>query len=179
MRGGRAGAAGPSRVATLGGAPDRLSYRSTPRFLALLGVLLLGHLLLAPHLAVEGAAPELYVAALVYGAMRWGPLWGSILGFALGLNLDAVRLDDFGASGLALTIAGFAIGKMRDSLYLDLPVLDVLLILGAALWAGFVVAAVGQHESLAAFEDRFFYEVPLSALYTAALGGLVFRLLRD
>jgi hypothetical protein len=88
-------------------------------------------------------------------------------------------LDDFGLRGLALTVTGFGVGKMKESLYLDLPALDMILLFAAALFAGLIVVLVSSHESFALFEDRFFYEVPLSALYTAVLGGLLFRLIKD
>jgi rod shape-determining protein MreD len=166
-------------VATLRGAPDQLSLRSTGRFLLLLGIFLLGHVLVRHRLSFGAVAPDFYLMALVFSALRWGPLAGAVLGFLLGINADAMLLDDFGLRGLALTVTGFGVGKMKESLYLDLPALDMILLFAAALFAGLIVVLVSSHESFALFEDRFFYEVPLSALYTAVLGGLLFRLIKD
>ena len=170
---------GSGQIATLRGAPDQLALRSTGRFLLLLAAFFLGHVLFRPHLAFGSVAPDFYVMALVFCALRWGALWGAAVGFLLGLNADAMRIDDFGLHALALTITGFGLGKTKESLYLDLPALDMVLLCGSALVSGLVVALVGSHGSFALFEERFFYETPLSALYTAVLGGLLFRLLRD
>lgn len=169
----------PGRIATLRGAPDRLTLRSRGRFLLLLSVFFLGHVFLESHLTVAGVGPDFYLMAVVFGALRWGPLWGAAFGFLLGVNRDAMVLDHFGMHGLALTVAGFTIGKTKESLYLDVPVLDLVLVFATVLLTGVIVTAVGSGGSLALFEDHFFYEVPLSALYTAALGGLIFRLLKD
>jgi rod shape-determining protein MreD len=167
------------RIATLRGAPDQLALHSRGRFVLLLSVFFLGHVFLEPHLAVDGVAPDFYLMAVVFGALRWGPLWGAAFGFLLGINRDAMALDHFGMHGLALTVAGFALGKTKESLYLDLPALDMVLLFISALVTGAIVTAVSSHGNFALFEDRFFYEVPLSALYTAIVGGLLFRLLKD
>lgn len=167
-----------ARVATLRGASDRLSLRSTGRFLLLLAIFFLGHLFLRPHISFGAVAPDFYLMATVFSALRWGALWGAGLGFLLGINLDAMLIDSFGMNGLALTVAGFAMGKMKESLYLDLPALDLILLFAAGLFTGLVVTLLGYHQSFDVFENRFFYEVPMSALYTALVGGALFRLVK-
>ncbi|MFN2433599.1 MAG: rod shape-determining protein MreD [Gemmatimonadota bacterium] len=166
-------------MATLRGAPDQLSFRSTARFAVLLAVLFVAHALLEPRLAIGAVKPDFYLIALVFSALRWGPLAGTLLGFVLGLNVDSFLGHHFGMHALALTVTGFLVGKMKESLYLDLPALDLILLFGAALLAGLLVTLVGHHESFAAFEESFFYEIPLGALYTAVLGGVLFRLVKD
>ena len=167
------------RIATLRGAPDQLALRSRARFLLLLSLLFLAHVFLEPHLAVAGIGPDFYLVATVFGALRWGPLWGAAFGFLLGINLDSMLLDHFGMHGLALTVVGFTLGKTKESLYLDFPALDVLLLFAASALSGLIVTAVGSGASLTLFEQRFFYEVPLGALYTSLLGGAAFRLIKD
>jgi rod shape-determining protein MreD len=169
----------PGRIATLRGAPDQLALHSRGRFLFLLSVFFLGHVFLEPYLVAGGVAPDFYLMAVVFGALRWGPLWGAAFGFLLGVNRDAMVMDHFGMHGLALTVAGFVLGKTKETLYLDLPALDMVLIFLSSLVTGAIVTAVSAHGSFALFEDLFFYEVPLSALYTAVLGGLLFRLLKN
>jgi rod shape-determining protein MreD len=168
-----------SRVATLRGAPDQLSLHSTGRFVLLLTLLFLGHVLLESRIAFDLVRPSFYVMALVFSALRWGALWGALVGFLLGINQDAMTIDHFGMHGLAYTVTGFTLGKLKESVYLDVPALDTMLLFGAALVTGCLVTAISSAGSLALFEDRFFYEVPLSALYTAVLGGLLFRLAKD
>jgi rod shape-determining protein MreD len=170
--------AGSERLATLRSAPDRLSVGSRARFAALIGVFLLGRLVLQERLSFGAVGPDFYGMALVFSAVRWGSLWGAVLGFALGLNADALEIDRFGMHALAYTVAGFGVGKLKEALYLDVPALDLGLLAAAALVAGIVTTLLGA-PGLAAFEERFFHEVPASALYTAALGGLLFRLVRE
>ncbi|HEY7530834.1 MAG TPA: rod shape-determining protein MreD [Gemmatimonadota bacterium] len=171
--------AGSERLATLRSAPDRLSVGTRARFAALIGVFLLGRLVLQERIAFGAVAPDFYVMALVFSAVRWGSLWGSVLGFVLGLNADALEVDRFGMHALAYTVAGFAVGKLKEALYLDVPALDLGLLAAAALATGVITTLLGAPDAVAAFEERFFREVPASALYTAALGGLLFRLVRE
>jgi rod shape-determining protein MreD len=167
------------RIATLRSSPDRLALHSRGRFPLLLSALFLGHVFLEPHLELGGVRPDFYLMAAVFASLRWGPLWGAACGFLLGINRDAMLLEHFGMHGLALTMVGFVVGKTRESLYLDLPALEVVLLFTGGLLAGLITTAVAFHESFALFEDRFFYEVPLGALYTALLGGAIFRLVKD
>lgn len=169
---------GGDRVATLRGAPERLRVGSGTRFALLLVLLFLGHVLVEPALSVEGVGPDFYLVALVFCALRWGPLAGALLGFFLGLNIDSTVAEHFGMHALAYTVTGFGLGKMKESLYLELPALDVVLLAAAALFAGLVTTIIANHTSFAGFEDRFFYEVPLTAIVTAVAGGLLFRLVR-
>lgn len=169
---------GAERLASPRAGAGRLWLPSKGRFLLLLAVLFLGHVVIEPEISLGAIGPDFYVMALVFGALRWGPLAGAVLGFLLGINVDAMLLDNFGSHGLAFTVAGFSVGKMQESLYLEVPALDVMLLFAAALFTGLVVTALAFHRSFELFEDRFFYEVPLSALYTAVLGGLLFRIFR-
>lgn len=171
--------ASSERLATLRTAPDRLSVGTRGRFALLIGLFLIGRLVLQERLSFGAVGPDFYVMALVFSAVRWGSLWGAVLGFALGLNADALEVDRFGMHALAYTVAGFAVGKVKEALYLDVPALDLALLAAAALVAGILTTLLGTPGGLAGFEERFFHEVPASALYTAALGGLLFRLVRE
>jgi rod shape-determining protein MreD len=179
MSGRAMGAREPGRIATLRGAPNQLAFHTRTRFLLLLAVFFLGHVFLEPRLRIAGVGPDFYLMAVVLASLRWGSPWGAAFGFLLGINRDSMLLDHFGMHGLALTVAGFAVGKTKESLYLDIPALDMVLLFASGLLTGLIVTLVAQHESVASFEDRFFYEVPLAALYTAVLGGLLVRLIKD
>lgn len=126
-------------------------------------------------LAIRGAEPDFVVVALVYGAIRWGATGGALLGFGLGLFRDTLDLADFGLHALAMTLAGYGLGKLRETLYLSTPGIDVPLVVGTKLVLDLVVLATATG-SWPAFEQRFFWEVPGSALYTAVLGGGLRRL---
>jgi rod shape-determining protein MreD len=157
------------------GAPRVLSGG---RFAAFGATALLVTVLLEDALALGPARPDLAVALLVYGAIRWGAIGGAILGFALGILRDLLVLYALGLHALGITLLGYAVGKLRDTLYLSAPAVDLLLVAGAKLALDtFVLLATAGGWST--WETRFFWEVPLSALYTAALGGLLYRLFQS
>lgn len=160
------------RVAT--GGLDRLP-RS--RFLAFATLCLSAAVLLEDPLRLAGATPDFTVIVLVYGAIRWGALHGAVMGFGLGLFLDAIVLFHFGLHALGMTLIGYSLGKLRETLYLSTVGVDLLLLAGAKLALDVLILGVAAGGAWEAFELRFFWEAPLSALYTAAVGGLGYRLL--
>ena len=101
---------------------------SSQRFALLALVCAVGALLLEGPLEIRGRAPDFVLVLIVYGAFRTGALGGSVLGFAGGLFRDTLVLMHFGLHALGLTVIGYGIGKMRESLYLDAPAIDMLLL---------------------------------------------------
>lgn len=159
-------------VAERAGVPSLSGGRMVP-FLA---TCVLAAVLLEDPLAVAGAAPDFLVVALVYGAIRWGASGGAILGFGLGLFRDTLYLLDFGIHALGMTVLGYAIGKLRDTLYLSTRGVDLLLLAGAKIVLDVLVLGAAAEGAWQTFELRFFWEAPLSALYTTLLGALLYRL---
>lgn len=162
-----------SDAARLGGVLE-LSWA---RWIAFVAIALLSSLALEGPLSIAGAEPDFVVILLVYAALRGGALWGAVVGFLLGLFRDALHLVDFGLHALFMTVIGYAIGKLGDTLYLSARAVDVGILLGAKLALGIVVLAAGSNGSWGTFETRFFWEGPLAAIYTALVGGALVRLL--
>ena len=82
-----------------------------------LGVLMLlavvvAHSLLGDLIAVGGVVPDLPLVAIVYVALRYGQIPGTLAGFGTGLALDLLSGGDgvMGLSALAKTVAGFLAG---------------------------------------------------------------------
>lgn len=146
------------------------------RFAALVGTCLVGALVLEDALAIRGAAPDLVVIPLVYAAIRLGATGGAGTGFALGLFRDALYLLDFGLHALGMTLLGYGIGKARETLYLTTGGVDVLILAGCKLALDVLVLAVAAGGAWEAFEQRFFWEAPAAAVYTALVGGALQRL---
>lgn len=149
---------------------------STSRFVGFVATCLLGAILLEDPLTINGAVPDFAVIAVVYGAMRTGAFGGAIAGFGLGLFRDTLLLADFGLNALGLTVIGYVVGKLGDTLYLNTPGVDLLMLAVAKISLEVLVLAVAASGSWPAFEQRFFWEAPASAVYTALLGGLIYRL---
>ena len=161
-----------------------LANRGTPwvarmsgrRFAVLVGVCIVGALLLEGVLEIRGARPDFILILVVYGAIRAGAFGGSVLGFVSGLFRDTLLLMHFGLHALGLTVIGYAVGKLRESLYLDAPATDTLILAGSKMALDVLVLGVAAGGAWKAFEMRFFWEAPASALYTTLAGALLARL---
>jgi hypothetical protein len=66
---------------------------------------------------------------------------------------------------------------MRESLYLDAPAIDTLILAGSKMLLDVLVLGVASGGAWKAFEMRFFWESPASALYTTLAGALLARLI--
>lgn len=161
-----------------------LATRGTPwvarmsrrRFAVLVLVCVIGALLLEGPLEIGGASPDFLLILVVYGAIRAGAFGGAVLGFVGGLFRDTLLLMHFGLHALGLTVIGYVVGKLRESLYLDAPAIDTLLLAGSKMVLDVLVLGVASGGAWKAFEMRFFWEAPLSALYTTLAGALLARL---
>ncbi|MGH7565563.1 MAG: rod shape-determining protein MreD [Gemmatimonadota bacterium] len=150
---------------------------SRRRFALLVVVCAIGALFLEGPLEIAGAAPDFVLILTVYGAIRAGALGGAVLGFVAGLFRDTLLLMHFGLYALGLTVIGYAVGKMRESLYLDAPAVDMLLLAASKVFLDVLVLGVASGGAWKAFEMRFFWESPGSVLYTTAAGAALSRLI--
>jgi len=107
-------------------------------------------------------------------ALRRGPLAGTAYGFLLGLLRDLGNFAQLGATSLALSLGGFAVGRLRDKIDRDnLPIRLLLLILAYLfVQAVFLLPRSGWSPAAAA-PAWFRYALPGSLLnalaYTASL----------
>jgi rod shape-determining protein MreD len=152
----------------------RMSRR---RFALFVVVCAIGALLLEGPLEIRGASPDFVLILVVYGAIRTGALGGTVLGFVGGLFRDTLVLMHFGLHALGLTVVGYGVGKMRESLYLDAPAIDTLILAGSKMLLDVLVLGVAAGGAWKAFEMRFFWESPASALYTTLAGAILARLI--
>jgi len=156
------------------GAPSA-ARMSRGRFLLFAAVCGIGALLLEAPLEIAGATPDFVLVLVVYGAIRFGALGGASLGFAAGVFRDTLLLMHFGLNALGLTVIGYVVGKLRESLYLDAPAVDLLLLAGSKMLLDTLVLGVAAGGAWKAFEMRFFWETPGSALYTTLAGAILSR----
>lgn len=145
------------------------------RFLAFTVVCGIGALLFEGPLEIAGATPDFVLVLVLYGAIRFGALGGASLGFAAGLFRDTLLLTHFGLHALGMTVIGYVVGKLRESLYLDAPAVDLLLLGAGKMILDVLVLGVAAGGAWKAFELRFFWETPGSALYTTLAGALLAR----
>lgn len=101
---------------------------------------------LAIDTRILGALPDLIVIVLVGLALRFGPAWGALVGFAAGIALDVALQLPLGVSALVLTPIGWGVGafaatRRRVSIAMALVVLLAAVVakgLGDILLAAFI-----------------------------------------
>jgi rod shape-determining protein MreD len=136
------------------------------------------HLALAPVLRVADVAPDIPLLVLLLLALRRGPEFGALAGFAAGLLQDAAGGGLIGVQALTKSIVGFAIGSLGARFRVTQPLVQVpgLVLLSAAEGLGrFIVLKLFHFP--ASFGDLMAYVVLPQALYNGFLGAaLVFAL---
>jgi rod shape-determining protein MreD len=149
---------------------------SRQRFALLAVLCAIGALFLEGPLEIAGATPDFVLILVVYGAIRTGALGGTAMGFVSGMFRDTLLLMHFGLHALGFTAIGYGVGKMRESLYLDAPAIDTLILAASKMLLDILVLGVAAGGAWKAFEMRFFWESPGSALYTTLAGAVLARL---
>jgi rod shape-determining protein MreD len=69
---------------------------------------------LSPYITVLGAKPDAALIVVVVLAMMRGPVWGAVVGFAMGLLLDIALVQTMGVSSLLFTLAGYFSGRYAE-----------------------------------------------------------------
>jgi hypothetical protein len=77
---------------------------------AVLATAVVAHGAMAPHLAVNGAAPEALLVTVAAVAIGRGPRAGAAFGFSAGLAADLFLAPPLGTAALAYTIVGHVLG---------------------------------------------------------------------
>ncbi|MBI2566323.1 MAG: rod shape-determining protein MreD [Candidatus Schekmanbacteria bacterium] len=150
---------------------------------ALLGTGILLLLLLLQSAVVPrvfGADPDyprpdlLLVFVLYVGVFRGGEA-GATSGFWVGLLQDALSVGLFGKSAFAKCVAGFAVGGLSSSLFVEALAAQAAIAAGATLLhnvALLTLGAVFEHQGVfrLAVLAQFFVEPVLNGLLAAVLG---------
>jgi len=86
--------------------------RSIALNVGILLAVVVAYTLLADLVAIAGLTPDLPLVAVVFVALRYGQIPGTLAGFGTGLALDLLSAGDgvMGLSALAKTVAGFLAG---------------------------------------------------------------------
>lgn len=118
------------------------------------------------------------VIALVLIAWRTRPGIAALIGFALGLVMDAMVPAAFGAGALALTLVGYAAARFRSGFFgASVVVGTVIIALGKFLSDVAVVVAEGRLRGVGLAAQVGLWS-PLSAVVTAIVGAVLLGLSR-
>jgi len=137
---------------------------------------LLAQLLFMQYASVYGAAPQVMLVCVIFMALRYGPLFGEIFGFAAGLVLDTFMLSVFGVNSMVFTVTGFVYGSLSGKINEQKLGVQLLLAFAAScLLAGMLwfTSAVFSHDR--AYGARALMAIPV---YTTLLSPVLIILYR-
>lgn len=113
------------------------------------------HATLAPALQIAGVTPDLPLIVVVLLALRRGPEFGCVAGFAAGLLQDAAGGGLLGVQALTKALVGFAIGAAGGRLSGTQPLVQV---------PGLVILTVAEALARFALLKMFRFPVPFGEL---------------
>lgn len=132
------------------------------------------HATVAPALRIAGVTPDLPLIVVVLLALRRGPEFGALAGFAAGLLQDAAGGGLIGVQALTKALIGFAIGAVGSRLSVGQPLVQVpglvLLTIAEGL-ARFTLLKLFRFP--APFGEVMLYVVLPQALYNGFLATLL------
>ena len=120
-----------------------------------------------------GATPQFALVATVAVAVIRGPAAGETFGFTAGLLIDALGAHLFGANALALTLIGYAVGRLRRQMDASLAP-PQMAVVGLLSWVHFALLGLIGSVFIGKFSLRPVQGLLLLPLYNALLAPFVF-----
>jgi rod shape-determining protein MreD len=132
----------------------------------------IAHATVAPAIRVADVAPDIPLIVVVLLALRRGPEFGSLGGFAAGLLQDAAGGGLLGVQALTKAVLGFSIGSVGARLRVTQPLVQVPgLVLLSVLEGLLRFAVLNLFRFPARFSELMTYVVLPQALYNGFLGA--------
>ncbi len=143
----------------------------------LLALLITLHFTLRPLLDWRAGVDFLVIGALVV-AVRARPAVAAVVGFLLGLMLDAMNPQALGSAALAMTIVAFTASRMKAAFFADNVALNaIFILLGKVVFDLVATLAEGRLHGMTLVWQLIAW-TPLSALATAIVGVAVMAIVR-
>ena len=128
----------------------------------------------APRIELLGARPDFLVLLVAYAALVLGARPATIIGFIVGLIVDAEQPEYLGLHALSLAAIGFASAAAWEHLVRGSLFVQICVLFGAALTHDIIYYVVYYRYHLDIF-GRFFVRFGLiGAAYTAAFSVMIF-----
>jgi rod shape-determining protein MreD len=128
----------------------------------------------APALRIGGVAPDIPLIVVALLALRRGPEFGCVAGFAAGVLQDAAAGGFIGVQGMTKALAGFAIGAASAHLRPTQPLVQVPALVVLTLAEGVLrYTLLALFHFPASFTGLMTYVVVPQALYNGFLGAVL------
>jgi len=161
-----------------------MAVRSQPSATATYAQAIVGFiLLLIAHYTVRpligGRAPVDFLAiAVLFSAVRLRPGAAALLGFAIGLTIDALQPDSFGAATLAFTLVGYGASWLKAVFFADHIALTGLFVFAGKWVYDGVYNLVGPRIGGLDLVVQLLLWTPLAAALTALVAVLLLMVFR-
>jgi rod shape-determining protein MreD len=140
-------------------------------------LLLLAHYTLRPLIGGRAQVDFLAIAVL-FGAVRLRPGAAALMGFLIGVTIDSLQPDSFGAATLAFTLVGYAASWLKAVFFADHVALTGLFVFaGKWVYDGVYNLAGPQIGGLDLVLQMFLW-TPLAAALTALVAVLLLTVFR-
>jgi rod shape-determining protein MreD len=147
------------------------------RFIVLLVLLFIIHLLFYQYLAKGKIYPDLFLVLIIFAALRWGAAAGCVSGFLCGMVQDSFSYSFFGLHALCKTLIGFAIGKSRQAFYSNNILVQFIIIFSSKFIHDLIFYSIFLSRQSGSFWTQLFVNTSLNALYTCIIGLLLYHIL--
>jgi rod shape-determining protein MreD len=124
------------------------------------------------------AGIDFLIIALLMVAVRTRPGAAALVGFLMGLVVDALAPEAFGAGALALTVVGFGASRLKSAFFADNVAVNAIFVFLGKCAADAIFLLAEQRLNGAALLGQLLLWTPLSALLTALVGLVVLSLVR-
>lgn len=132
----------------------------------------IAHATLAPAMRIGDVAPDIPLIVVVLLALRRGPEFGCLAGFAAGLLQDAAGGGLLGVQALTKALAGFSVGLLGGRLRVTQPLVQVPGLVILSVVEGLVrFGVLKMFRFPAPFAELMAYVVLPQALYNGFLGA--------
>jgi len=134
----------------------------------------LAHATLAPALRIGDVAPDIPLIVVILLALRRGPEFGAIAGFAAGLLQDVAGGGLVGAQALTKAVLGFTLGVIGGRLRVTQPLVQVTGLVVLSIVEGiFRFGILKIFHFPAPFGELMMYVVLPQALFNGFVGAAV------
>ncbi len=143
----------------------------------ILCVLVALHFTLRPVLDWRAGVDFLIIGVLLV-AVRVRPGAAAVVGLLLGLALDAMSPDAFGAAALGMTVTAFVASRLKAVFFADELGLNAVFVFGGKLVFDVIAIVAEGRLGGGALLWQLLVWTPLSALATAVVGVVVMAVVR-